>query len=263
MSSKTMKHLAVTVMFTFLGMMTYAQGDAFEAVYQMPRGNPLNDVVALDVDHAVAVGEHGEIVSTSNGGNVWEHRTSPTLESLNACDGIANHVWAVGENGTVLYSNDSGETWSEQEIESYGIHLDLPDSWTMKPDDGMVLIASSENSMSEKDYSDAAGLSITPASTDDFSGIDDPAEILVLFQDHFERGSNDVELILEPAVLTIMDQAAAHMKYKGIADGHEGIFEVAVIVKDSDVLLVFSVDGTESGNFQETLDRIIHSINLE
>ena len=89
-----------------------------------------------------------------------------------------------------------GETWSEQEIESYGIHLDLPDSWTMKPDDGMVLIASSENSMSEKDYSDAAGLSITPASTDDFSGIDDPAEILVLFQDHFERGSNDVELIL-------------------------------------------------------------------
>jgi len=88
--------------------------DDWEVIYQMPRGNSLNDVIALDEDHAVTIGENGEVLSTSNGGNDWISQNSNTSNSLISVHGYENNVWVVGDYGTIIHSTDFGNTWIEQ-----------------------------------------------------------------------------------------------------------------------------------------------------
>ena len=88
--------------------------DIDSVVYQMPMGNPLNDVKVIDSLNVVAVGDNGEIITTHDGGTNWNHRSSGSSQHLNACDAIDDHVWAVGDGGTILHSNDYGSNWVEQ-----------------------------------------------------------------------------------------------------------------------------------------------------
>ena len=62
---------------------------------------------------AIAVGDNGAILKTTNGGNPWTPKPSGTTDDLHAYLDVANGATiAGGENGTVVRTVDGGETWS-------------------------------------------------------------------------------------------------------------------------------------------------------
>jgi photosystem II stability/assembly factor-like uncharacterized protein len=65
---------------------------------------------------AVAVGDHGVVLLSDDGGGQWRQaRSVPvsfTLTSVSFADD--RHGWAVGHGGTVLATSDGGETWRLQ-----------------------------------------------------------------------------------------------------------------------------------------------------
>ncbi|RQH08991.1 WD40/YVTN/BNR-like repeat-containing protein [Paraburkholderia dinghuensis] len=63
----------------------------------------------------VAVGEHGVILLSDDGGRSFRQaRSVPTQAQLNAVTFVGQQGWAVGQWGVVLHSADNGETWSLQ-----------------------------------------------------------------------------------------------------------------------------------------------------
>jgi photosystem II stability/assembly factor-like uncharacterized protein len=77
--------------------------------------NPLNDVAFTDALHGWAVGPHGTIRRTTDGGAHWVSQTSGTSQDLMAIDfGDATHAWIVGTSGRILASTDAGATWHVQ-----------------------------------------------------------------------------------------------------------------------------------------------------
>lgn len=84
---------------------------------------PLRAVRFVDRTHGVAVGDHGVVWVTLNGGNTWDRMKSGTKASLRAVHFVDPfHGWAVGRtelsgnagsSGTVLGTVDGGLTWAE------------------------------------------------------------------------------------------------------------------------------------------------------
>ncbi len=77
----------------------------------------LNDVSAVDSDHAWAVGSAVGGVSTirvtSDGGSTWTTQTVPTATNLLAVDFVdTQNGWAVGNTATVLKTTNGGSTWT-------------------------------------------------------------------------------------------------------------------------------------------------------
>jgi photosystem II stability/assembly factor-like uncharacterized protein len=72
-------------------------------------------VAAIDDRRAVAVGDHGSVYWTRDGGHSWsagKTATSYSLYSISMAD--ANVGWAVGQLGTIIRTEDGGETWEVQ-----------------------------------------------------------------------------------------------------------------------------------------------------
>lgn len=62
---------------------------------------------------AIAVGDGGTILKSTDHGATWTPKTSGTLEDLRAVWFVdASIAVAVGKNGTILKSTDIGETWA-------------------------------------------------------------------------------------------------------------------------------------------------------
>lgn len=83
---------------------------------------PLRAVCAISRDHVVAVGDHGVVWQTLDGGKTWDRMKSGTKASLRAvCFVNELQGWAVGRTerandtsvGTVLVTGDGGLTWEE------------------------------------------------------------------------------------------------------------------------------------------------------
>jgi photosystem II stability/assembly factor-like uncharacterized protein len=83
---------------------------------------PLRAVCAIDRQHVVAVGDHGVVWQTLDGGKTWDRMKSGSKASLRAvCFVNELQGWAVGRTeraadtsvGTVLKTEDGGLTWSE------------------------------------------------------------------------------------------------------------------------------------------------------
>ena len=73
-------------------------------------GYRLYAIKALDDNHAWAVGYHGTILSTSDGGTTWTPQTAPGIVDLKAVAATdMNHAWAGGNTGTVYTWN--GIAW--------------------------------------------------------------------------------------------------------------------------------------------------------
>jgi photosystem II stability/assembly factor-like uncharacterized protein len=72
------------------------------------------DVLALDEQHAIAVGAYGLFVSTVDGGRTWTRRKIREEDShLNRLSrGPAGTLYLAGEAGTLLRSADRGATWT-------------------------------------------------------------------------------------------------------------------------------------------------------
>ncbi len=88
-----------------------------------PRHGPgeiaiFDDLFAVSVaneQHAVAVGHHGAIYWTADGGATWGQGETPTerlLYSVSMAD--SQRGWAVGQLGTILRTEDGGRTWALQ-----------------------------------------------------------------------------------------------------------------------------------------------------
>lgn len=84
-----------------------------------PQGNPLHDIWLFDSQSAVAVGDVGTVITTSNQGQSWSvaHYCGGSSSNLLAVFFInRNTGWASGTKGIILKTTDGGSNWSAQTI---------------------------------------------------------------------------------------------------------------------------------------------------
>ena len=67
-----------------------------------PTNVPLNDLLYLDAQYLLAVGDAGTILSSSDGGSTWAIEESGTTERLHALATSGAATSAIGTNGTIL-----------------------------------------------------------------------------------------------------------------------------------------------------------------
>ena len=86
----------------------------------LPQGNTLNAVAELDSQTAIAVGDGGTMLRTTDAGLTWTVQTSGTTNTLRGVSfADASTGWAVGDAGTILRTGDGGLTWTDQFSGSY------------------------------------------------------------------------------------------------------------------------------------------------
>ena len=95
-----------------------------------PTTNPaiadMNDVAMTSATNAVAVGDFGTIVHTSNGGVDWTEIDVGLEDHFYSVEfSGANNGWISGGNGTLLVTSNGGTSWTAQ---ASGTHLDLWDA---------------------------------------------------------------------------------------------------------------------------------------
>ncbi len=75
----------------------------------------LFSVSVPDDSHAVAVGYHGSIYWSENGGESWQKGRTPTERLLyGVAMADSKNGWAVGQLGTILRTEDGGRSWENQ-----------------------------------------------------------------------------------------------------------------------------------------------------
>ena len=85
----------------------------------MPQGNQLYDIWLFNDQDAVAVGEVGTIIKTTNGGSSWnvEHEAGGVDSDLYAVFFVDQLTgWAAGSNGAILKTVDGGANWTAKII---------------------------------------------------------------------------------------------------------------------------------------------------
>lgn len=75
----------------------------------------LNDIYAVDAQHAWVAGEGGVLLRTTDGGANWLPAQSAPNTAYNAVHFVsASTGWAAGNGGRIVKSTDGGVTWSTQ-----------------------------------------------------------------------------------------------------------------------------------------------------
>ncbi|MCU0642825.1 MAG: YCF48-related protein [bacterium] len=85
----------------------------------IPQGNQLYDIWLFNDQAAVAVGEVGTIIKTTNGGSSWTvaHYSGGVDSDLYAvCFADQLNGWAAGTNGKILKTVDGGANWASKTI---------------------------------------------------------------------------------------------------------------------------------------------------
>ncbi len=108
---------------------------------------PLHDIHFTDENTGCAVGEHGTIFWTTNGGSNWIQKPSGTVRHLWSVHLLdTNNAWAVGIRGTVIYTTNGGDTWTAESADTmYGFgrvfFADANNGWISggDNDNGIVL----------------------------------------------------------------------------------------------------------------------------
>ena len=91
-------------------------GDAVTA--HLAKSSLLLDVHGLG-ERALAVGERGHILLTTDGGRNWRQVPAPTRRTLTGVFLIDDQTaWAVGHQSVILKSGDGGETWAKANAEN-------------------------------------------------------------------------------------------------------------------------------------------------
>jgi photosystem II stability/assembly factor-like uncharacterized protein len=125
---------------------------------------PLHDVHFINEQTGCAVGEHGIIFWTTDGGNNWAEQTSGTGQHLWGIRLLDEYnAWAAGVQGTILHTTDAGLTWIPQNADtSYGfrkvIFPDASNGWISGGDNdaGIVLHTSDSGTTWETQYTGAS-----------------------------------------------------------------------------------------------------------
>ncbi|MDI9599890.1 MAG: YCF48-related protein [Acidobacteriota bacterium] len=78
----------------------------------LPQGNRINDVHVFNADHLLAVGDHGLLLESDDGGTTWQRREWNIDATLNAV-AFANASTGVivGDHGLVLRTTNGGANW--------------------------------------------------------------------------------------------------------------------------------------------------------
>jgi photosystem II stability/assembly factor-like uncharacterized protein len=78
----------------------------------LPQGNTLNDVWTIDDSTAIAVGNRGTILKTTDNGNSWDIKSYNITSDLNCVYFVDNiRGWIGGDDESVLQTTNGGETW--------------------------------------------------------------------------------------------------------------------------------------------------------
>jgi photosystem II stability/assembly factor-like uncharacterized protein len=92
-----------------------SQPNSWEWQAPLPQGNSLLDVIALPSGLAVAVGEFGTILRSTDTGLTWSVERSGVTQDLRGVCTVDNYTLvAVGDSGVILRSTDEGVTWNLQ-----------------------------------------------------------------------------------------------------------------------------------------------------
>lgn len=113
---------AITLLLGGATLAVAAPGDALRTLDDVLADEAsLRDVAFVDANHGWAVGDHGAILRTSDGGERWRRADAPTRDRLDGvCFLNANRGWAVGgsvrpytheSRGVVLGTTDGGRSW--------------------------------------------------------------------------------------------------------------------------------------------------------
>jgi len=98
----------------------------------------LYSVAVIDAQHVIAVGDHGSIYRTEDGGQRWQKAESSTSRSLYSVSMADTAVgWVVGQYGTILKTVDAGRSWAVQpgleekrNLHLFGVHaVDAETAW--------------------------------------------------------------------------------------------------------------------------------------
>jgi|GEM_PF-2193993 len=106
-----------TILTILLVLLVFKTGTAQTSNWQwqnpLPQGNHLADIHVFDENTAIAVGNIGTIIKTTNGGISWEMKESNTQEYLNSVFFIDNNIgWVAGNNKVLLKTTDGGTSWT-------------------------------------------------------------------------------------------------------------------------------------------------------
>ncbi len=86
---------------------------------------------------AIAVGNAGIVLATSNSGTTWTRRTTGTRSTFaSASFASASQGWAVGSEGSILMTTDAGSTWTPQ---SSGVTSSLNSVWFVSATQGWAV----------------------------------------------------------------------------------------------------------------------------
>ena len=101
--------LMCVVCFSLAGCSKYEQQPvAIDVAYH------LHGVWARDAAQVWVVGDAGEILRSTDGGEHWQQQRSGTEAELISIHGSDSQLWIVGAAGTILHSTDGGEHWQLQ-----------------------------------------------------------------------------------------------------------------------------------------------------
>ena len=107
--------------FLFLSLFIIADLHA-QWFWQNPlsQGQTLKDVYVFDENTAIAVGEAGTIIKTTDKGISWISLTSGTSSDLNSVYFVDSDTgWVVGRGQTILKTTNGGTSWSSQARQPY------------------------------------------------------------------------------------------------------------------------------------------------
>ena len=100
------------LIFVFLFTISFQINAQWEWHSPSPQGNILNDVVMLNPDTIICVGEFGTILKTTDSGQNWNIQNRITENELHKIFFLdSKNGWIVGAVGQTLKTTDGGETW--------------------------------------------------------------------------------------------------------------------------------------------------------
>lgn len=73
--------------------------------------------IANCANEAIAVGERGHVLTSSDRSSWSQADDVPTRATLTAVSCVGDTAWAVGHDGTIIHSTDGGRNWALQRVE--------------------------------------------------------------------------------------------------------------------------------------------------
>ncbi|MCO5190081.1 MAG: hypothetical protein M9918_18050 [Anaerolineae bacterium] len=150
------------------------------------------------------------------------------------------------------------ETWIGYESEVFGLTFEVPQSWIVREEAGALAVANSPRTLDE-DVRYGAAITFLTGSTSEL-GLSDPQQLLQLFVDAFTVGT-DVEVLEEIRPMAINTYDGATTTMRGTIGGQSGLFRF-LIVRDDDQIALLLVSTGDGDRYDETVDRIVNSLQL-